>query len=71
MSGPGALEQGGPLPAGRVARIGLEVLDALAAAHRAGILHRHRLRVAGLGTGTAGPGPAERAGGMTGRASGT
>ncbi|HEX5295130.1 MAG TPA: serine/threonine-protein kinase, partial [Streptosporangiaceae bacterium] len=34
------LEQGGPLPAGRVARIGLEVLDALAAAHRAGILHR-------------------------------
>ncbi|HEY3978284.1 MAG TPA: serine/threonine-protein kinase [Streptosporangiaceae bacterium] len=34
------LEQGGPLPAGRVARIGLEVLDALSAAHRAGILHR-------------------------------
>jgi hypothetical protein len=34
------LEQSGPLPAGRVARIGLEVLDALSAAHRAGILHR-------------------------------
>jgi Protein kinase domain len=34
------LEQDGPLPAGRVARIGLEVLDALSAAHRAGILHR-------------------------------
>jgi hypothetical protein len=34
------LERGGPLPADRVARIGLEVLDALSAAHRAGILHR-------------------------------
>jgi hypothetical protein len=34
------LEQSGPLPASRVARIGLEVLDALSAAHRAGILHR-------------------------------
>jgi tRNA A-37 threonylcarbamoyl transferase component Bud32 len=34
------LERDGPLPADRVARIGLEVLDALSAAHRAGILHR-------------------------------
>jgi hypothetical protein len=34
------LERGGPLPAGQVARIGLQVLDALSAAHRAGILHR-------------------------------
>ncbi|GII76873.1 hypothetical protein Sru01_18550 [Sphaerisporangium rufum] len=30
----------GPLPAERVARIGLEVLAALRAAHRAGVLHR-------------------------------
>jgi hypothetical protein len=34
------LERGGPLPADQVARIGLQVLDALSAAHRAGILHR-------------------------------
>jgi Tol biopolymer transport system component/tRNA A-37 threonylcarbamoyl transferase component Bud32 len=30
----------GPLPAGQVARIGLEVLEALSAAHAAGVIHR-------------------------------
>src|SRR3954462_3914122 len=30
----------GPLPPERVARIGLDLVDALAAAHRAGVLHR-------------------------------
>jgi eukaryotic-like serine/threonine-protein kinase len=34
------LEQEGPLPPVRVAEIGLSVLDALRAAHRAGVLHR-------------------------------
>jgi serine/threonine protein kinase len=35
-----ALRESGPMPAGRVARIGLALLDALRAAHEAGILHR-------------------------------
>jgi tRNA A-37 threonylcarbamoyl transferase component Bud32 len=34
------LEEEGPLPPQRVAEIGLAVLDALRAAHRAGVLHR-------------------------------
>jgi serine/threonine protein kinase len=34
------LEQEGPLPPAAVARIGLDVLDALEAAHEAGIVHR-------------------------------
>ncbi len=34
------LEDNGPLPEHRVARIGLDLLEALTAAHRAGIVHR-------------------------------
>jgi serine/threonine protein kinase len=34
----------GPLPAARVAGVGLEVLAALEAAHRAGIVHRGNSR---------------------------
>jgi serine/threonine protein kinase len=35
-----ALRESGPMPPGRVARIGLALLEALRAAHDAGILHR-------------------------------
>ncbi|TDD19500.1 serine/threonine protein kinase, partial [Kribbella turkmenica] len=35
-----AIREYGPLPPGEVARIGLQVLAALQAAHRAGVLHR-------------------------------
>ena len=34
------VSEGGPLPVEQVVRIGLDVLDALSAAHRAGIVHR-------------------------------
>ena len=36
------LRREGALPAHRVARIGLHVLEALSAAHTAGVLHRRR-----------------------------
>ena len=36
----GILEENGPLPPAAVARIGIDVLDALDAAHEAGIVHR-------------------------------
>jgi serine/threonine protein kinase len=36
----GLVAEGGPLPPGRVAQVGVEVVGALAAAHEAGIVHR-------------------------------